>query len=1316
MGRENELIQAVKTGDVGTVQKLLAKVRASKNKLLGSTKRLNVNHQDADGFSALHHAALSGSCELLLLLLETQAAVDIKDGNGMRPLHYAAWQGRPEPVRLLLKAAASVNAASHDGQIPLHLAAQYGHYEVSETLLQHQSNPCHVNKARKTPLDLACEFGRVKVVQLLLNSHLCVSLLEGVSKDPTDPNFTTPLHLASKNGHREVIRLLLESGIEINKVTKMGTALHEAALCGKTEVVKLLIENGIDVNIRNTYNQTALDIVNQFTTTHASTDIKQLLREASGILKVRALKDFWNAHDPTALNIRAGDLITVLEQHPDNRWKGHIHDAQKGTDRVGFFPPTIVEVISKRLGSTLSRNVVVSTHQRVAKPPLYQQLPVPGTQIGINPDNSGAGDRHSVGSEGSLGSVRSAGSGQSCEGNGTGTTLLIEHAQTLHSDFDEMQTPRIFPGSVSGHILLTVRGVERDPSLYFQGKDAELIFCWLRGFEMEMYVGNFLSAGYDLPTISRMTPEDLTAIGVTQPGHRKKISTEINRLSVADGLPLHTPADLWEWLSLLSLPEYHKQLSDNGYESLSTVTEITWEGLQEIGIHRLGHQKKLLLGVKRLLDLKRGHLTAGGTLRRRIPGSQDTVPVVELSENGEPPVTPKLLTFQGVEISRELQNALTRGGEVLCAERRSYSQESISSRSQGSGHSQDSATGRVPMMPHQRGLDSSLPERNLPEGTDHSQRPPGLPNGFSARVEPPIPPPKPTLKKRSLSECRYAMSDGEPDEEERGATTGSRALGSYATLTRRPGRCSLTNGQPEKKVQRSQSFAVRARRKGPPPPPPKRLSSMSSAEGSASECQSSVKSIAARLEVMGGVVAPKSNLDLQEVSDGRRRTVSESAAGLGGRLSVPLTTMEDERKEEPASSQHSSSESLPFAEEGNLTIKQRPKPPGAKQESEVNSEQESISQLHPVASQEPPSKLLTELKPGPGAKPHIGVKPDIGAKPHFGVKQELVTPAHTGAKTESWAIRGAQIQQESSNGTQNQPSLKPEFGPSVGTQIKIGFKPEPKPCPGTQIQLNFKPEPGPVHGTQVHQGFKSETKPCLGNQLHPGSQPQAGTKPQLGPKPDTVTKHTALGPRLTVEPDFNLTESDTVKRRPKVKEKEAGGQQAGSLELPLTPNPTDMTQSKEPTVQDTVGARFAEIERSLLNFERGEEQGDTLEICMESTGVSASQSHLVISGPQTVIQKPSWGMTGPAPAAGSILWGSDVGVSSREWSQITQHNSSVTKADLKPVGYNNSLQAEEKGRVVEERNSGSLPLTKNILDDISTMFDDLAEQLDAMLD
>ncbi|MED6252388.1 hypothetical protein ATANTOWER_010970, partial [Ataeniobius toweri] len=81
-------------------------------------------------FSALHHAALTGTTELLAALLEAQATVDIKDTNGMRPLHYAAWQGKAESVLMLLRSGASVNGASMDGHIPLHLAAQYGHYEV----------------------------------------------------------------------------------------------------------------------------------------------------------------------------------------------------------------------------------------------------------------------------------------------------------------------------------------------------------------------------------------------------------------------------------------------------------------------------------------------------------------------------------------------------------------------------------------------------------------------------------------------------------------------------------------------------------------------------------------------------------------------------------------------------------------------------------------------------------------------------------------------------------------------------------------------------------------------------------------------------------------------------------------------------------------------------------------------------------------------------------------------------------------------------------------------------------------------------------
>ncbi|XP_055787239.1 caskin-2-like isoform X4 [Salvelinus fontinalis] len=745
MGKEQDFLVAVKSGDILLANKLLAKVKCNKTKLLSSTKRLNINYQDSDGFSALHHAALTGTTELLSLLLEAQATVDIKDTNGMRPLHYAAWQGKADSVLLLLRAGASVNTPSQDGQIPLHLSAQYGHYQVSEMLLQHQANPCLLNKANKTPLDLACEFGRLKVAQLLLSSNMVVALLEGEELDGLDSaSSNTPLHLAARNGHKDIIRLLLKAGIDINRATKAGTSLHEAALYGKTEVVHLLLDAGIDVNLCNTYNQTALDNVNQFTTSSASKDIKMLLREALGSLQVRAVKDYWNLHDPTALNLRAGDLIMVLEQHMDGRWKGYIHDNQRGTDRVGYFPPSVVEVISRRAGGTLSRQVSLPSQRQQ-----HFLSRAPPTSIGSTPQTDDsytlyydhAGDRNSVGSAGSsagsVGSSRSAGSGQSSENSfGQNGSHTRQTAATLGSYMaklapsageSEQQFRSVGPvhnkqpdGStggprhqVSGGTRLGEQGGFMRPDQLLEGRDSEAIYQWLCEFQLESYTANFLTTGYDVPTISRMTPEDLTAIGVTKPGHRKKISMEIGNLNIPEWLPDYIPSELSEWLSAIGLPHYQKRLCENGYDTISIVKDITWEDLSEIGITKLGHQKKLMLAVKRLCDLHRSrhHAIGSGTLRCSKPLAALELVAIEPPEppadccppSPHTPRTP-LLSFQDSELSTELQNAMmgraggggvgiggfgmgVRGVVRGVVSPMSLSQESIGTRSRGSGNS-----------------------------------------------------------------------------------------------------------------------------------------------------------------------------------------------------------------------------------------------------------------------------------------------------------------------------------------------------------------------------------------------------------------------------------------------------------------------------------------------------------------------------------------------------------------------------------------------------------------------------------------------------
>lgn len=43
--------------------------------------------------------------------------------------------------------------------------------------------------------------------------------------------------------------------------------------------------------------------------------------------------------------------------------------------------------------------------------------------------------------------------------------------------------------------------------VFYHCQDAEAIYQWLSEFQLEQYTANFLNAGYDVPTISRMTPE-----------------------------------------------------------------------------------------------------------------------------------------------------------------------------------------------------------------------------------------------------------------------------------------------------------------------------------------------------------------------------------------------------------------------------------------------------------------------------------------------------------------------------------------------------------------------------------------------------------------------------------------------------------------------------------------------------------------------------------------------------------------------------------------------------------------------------------------
>ncbi|XP_069065833.1 caskin-1 isoform X2 [Pleurodeles waltl] len=1428
MGKDQELLQAVKTEDLITVQKLLQRPRPGKAKLLGSAKRVNVNFQDTDGFSALHHAALNGNTELILLLLESQAAVDIKDNKGMRALHYAAWQGKKEPMKLLLKSGSAVNIQSDEGQIPLHLAAQHGHYDVSEMLLQHQSNPCIMDISGKTPLDLACEFGRVGVVQLLLNSNMCAALLEPKPGDTTDPNGTSPLHLAAKNGHIDIIRLLLQAGIDINRQTKSGTALHEASLCGKTEVVRLLLDSGINAHIRNTYSQTALDIVNQFTGTQASKEIKQMLRDASAALQVRAVKDYCNNYDLTSLNVKAGDVITVLEQHPDGRWKGCIHDNRTGNDRVGYFPSSLVEAISKRTGSRGSD----SSPSHLSSSPGSATTIAPAEEIWVlRKPLAGSSRPQSVGSS--------------------------PYIEQPHGD----------------------QG--KKPEVLSEGKSSEAVFQWLCKFQLQLYAPNFINSGYDLPTISRMTPEDLTAIGVTKPGHRKKITAEINSLNIPEWLPEYKPANLSLWLSMIGLGQYYKVLVENGYESIDFITDITWEDLQEVGITKLGHQKKLMLAVKKLVEIQRAEYGKyeSGTLKRKAAENREIAAIDSPPPDSAECQSPKLSTFQDSELSGELQAALTGSGEENLerqtnhvshvregpsfrtpgarvvrensltgrAKHISSSQELLGdgpkAQTAGISKSQEyliddakeeppSTTKEVRPMRHGHSIKRATvppvpgkPRQSFPPSGGQSYTPPQTPTklrpsspqtlivphatakvkptpqilqqvdlssprslpqspthrGFAyvmpqpvegegsgspshmvgplAQAVPVLPVSVPVLclppagsdsdedparpKKRAHSLNRYAMSDTEQDKEELMVPDAI----PYATVQRRVGRSHSVRSQSslDKNVNRSQSFAVRPKKKGPPPPPPKRSSSAMSNTNLADDfgregeqgmendigegyreqrrasdfggavdtgSAGSVKSIAAMLE-MSSIGGGARAMSLQRVYGGkfvegypihpgmllhpsspehirvaavmgtvkhrdaigldgeivnRRRTISGPVTGLiaAVRRERSDSVKSDSRRdvamnravgEQEGSPQNSSSENIPFAEERKQTIKQRPRPKTEAMESSSSAQRlaESVAMKH--------GGDLSKVESS------ITLKRRIRARQNQHDVKFILTESDTvkrRPKTKDRELSVSCIEGGSLTVYQN----------GTGTSKRRPVS----EMSGLDVPMSQAQSTGDgAMGKQAGVAFGS---PGMDGEVKRLVKPPVSPKPVLPHQAQKIQGSPTAAPKMAQSPgsaDLRRVQGTPPPVSPKP-----------------TPPPTAPKPGKAHAVIQSVSASSTPVPSPAKQTSAIKPSSTPPSLC------SSPAKPLTPGQPQQVPVK---------PPRSSIAGASVEAPSTDTAHQKLEETSASLAAALQAVEEKIKLEEEEQNDSTVESKS-----TVSILDDIGSMFDDLADQLDAMLE
>lgn len=160
--------------------------------------------------------------------------------------------------------------------------------------------------------------------------------------------------------------------------------------------------------------------------------------------------------------------------------------------------------------------------------------------------------------------------------------------------------------------------------------DSQITFNWLRDQQLEQYYENFVRAGYDLITIMKATPADLCAIGISDPSHRHMLKQNMNLIDIGEleaklNDYLHQVESIDQLFKLIHLEQYMVAIKQH-YKSLDDfLNTLVWEDLEEIGVRKLGHQKKLMFVCKKLKEIRSNQKDA--TVVNVSPPAATCVPI-----------------------------------------------------------------------------------------------------------------------------------------------------------------------------------------------------------------------------------------------------------------------------------------------------------------------------------------------------------------------------------------------------------------------------------------------------------------------------------------------------------------------------------------------------------------------------------------------------------------------------------------------------------------------------------------------------------------
>lgn len=246
-----------------------------------------INEIHPNGYGLLHIAVYDGSINVVELLLDEGADVNLLNHRNESALHLAAERDFQDIAKILLQHGADINRRSFTGNTVLHGAVNARNTSLFNFLLDNGADVRATNVKGNSVLEEVVRVKSIDMLEMIFKPGVQVDLglsdaetgklmctaVDSSKKDIVEFlwnrgfNFIemnykgeTALHVATREGFEEIVVLLLDRGASVEVIDSSGnTLLHCAAVSGITNLFKLLMNYAtIDVNAMNNRGETAM--------------------------------------------------------------------------------------------------------------------------------------------------------------------------------------------------------------------------------------------------------------------------------------------------------------------------------------------------------------------------------------------------------------------------------------------------------------------------------------------------------------------------------------------------------------------------------------------------------------------------------------------------------------------------------------------------------------------------------------------------------------------------------------------------------------------------------------------------------------------------------------------------------------------------------------------------------------------------------------------------------------------------------------------------------------------------------------------------